>query len=326
MEKIEVGTASSTSTGRVDGMLRIGWLPDGDPMEIPVTIVRGPDDGPKVWIHGCVHGNEYCGTFTIHKFLRELDPARLRGTVVALPALNITAFQKNQRMSPFEGFHGGDLNRCFPGKAGGTVTEQMAFHIYRGLREHATHFIDFHTALTADTRWALFAPPGGDVGKQAEGMARAFGFPHTLPTPLDILGGSALITAAKDGIPGLIVEAGGIGPAFSPETVADAAERLRNVLRHLRMIPEAAIDHGAMTFFSNFAWVNTTRGGLFRAAVKCGQRIATGDIVGRYYDLHGELVEETKSPASGIVLAINNSPVMPGGEILVHIGLDPRSA
>jgi uncharacterized protein len=325
MKTIEVGSACSTSPGRVDGMLRVGWLPDGLPMETPVTIVCGTESGPTLWLHGCVHGNEYCGTFTIHKFLRELDPARLHGSVVALPALNITAFQKNQRMSPFEGFHGGDLNRCFPGKAEGTVTEQMAFHIYEPLRKYATHFVDFHTALTQDTRWALFAPPNGDAGKVAEGMARAFGFQHTLPTPMDILTGSAMITAAKSGIPSFIVEAGGIGPAFSQETVADGAERLRNVLRHLGMLAEAATDYGAMTFFSNFAWVNTTRGGLFRPAVRCGQRIEKGDTIGRYYDLHGDLIDERRSPASGIVLAVNDSPVMPGGEILIHIGLDPRT-
>jgi predicted deacylase len=90
MKKIEVGSAVSDSAGRVDGALRVGWLPDGYPMETPVVIVRGPEDGPVVWLHGCVHGNEYCGAFVIHKFLRELDAKTLRGTVVALPALNIT--------------------------------------------------------------------------------------------------------------------------------------------------------------------------------------------------------------------------------------------
>jgi predicted deacylase len=326
MKKIQVGTASSTAAGKVNGMLQIGWLPDGYPMEIPVVIVRGREDGPTVWLHGCVHGNEYCGAFIIHKLLRELDPAQLRGAVVALPVLNITGFQKNQRMSPFEGYSGGDLNRCFPGKPDGTLTEQMAFHIYRHLREHATHFVDFHTAFTPDTRWALFAPPSGDIGKKAEAMARAFGFESTLPTPLDILAGSALIAAARDGIPGLIVEAGGVGPAFSPETVADAAERLRNVLRQIGVLPGEVAIHGKMTFFSNFAWVNATRGGLFRPAVKCGQKIAKGDLVGRYYDAHGELVEEAKSPFAGIVLAVGAGPVMPNGEILVHVGLEPRAA
>jgi predicted deacylase len=324
VRKIEVGNVSSTGPGVAKGMLQVGYLPEGYPLEIPVIVVRGRDDGPTIWLHGCVHGNEYCGAFVIHRLVRSLDPATLRGAVVALPVLNITGFQRNQRMSPFEGYNGGDLNRCFPGNPGGTLTEQMADKIYRPLREYASYFVDMHTAFTADTRWALFAPPAGEVGKKAEGMARAFGFKSTLPTPLDILGGSALIAAAKDGIPGLIVEAGGIGPNFSPETVADAAERLGNVLRHLGMLPGPVIDHGPLTFFSNFGWVNATRGGLFRQAVKPGQRISKGDVVGRYFDVHGELVEEAKSPHSGIVLAIFNGPAMPTGEVLVHVGLDPR--
>ena len=30
-------------------------------------------------------------------------------------------------------------------------------------------------------------------------------------------------------------------------------------------------DYGPLTYFSNFAWVNSTRGGLFQAAVRCGE-------------------------------------------------------
>ena len=54
--------------------------------------------------------------------------------MVALPVLNITAFERNQRISPFELYGGGDLNRCFPGKADGTVTQQMAHAIYTQLK------------------------------------------------------------------------------------------------------------------------------------------------------------------------------------------------
>ncbi|MGE0798605.1 MAG: succinylglutamate desuccinylase/aspartoacylase family protein [Lautropia sp.] len=324
LQRIEVGNAVSEAPGRVDGMLRVGWLPDGAPMEIPVVIVRGREPGPVVWMHGCVHGNEYCSTFSLHTLLRGLE--LVRGAVVALPALNLTGFQRGQRMSPFEGYNGGDLNRCFPGKPGGTLTEQMAWHIYQPLRRYATHFVDVHTAFSADTRWALCSPPSGEQGAVALGMAQAFGFQHTLPTPLDTLTGSAMTEAAKAGIPGLIVEAGGIGPAFSPETVADSAERFRNVLRHLGLLSGKVVEHGRLTLFSNFAWVNATRGGLFRPAIKCGERVAEGQIVGRYYDVYGDLAEEAKSPFSGIVLAIAGGPVMPAGEILIHVGLDPQPA
>jgi predicted deacylase len=138
MKRIEIGTAVSDGPGVAKGMLRVGDLPDGLPMEIPVIIVQGAQDGPVLWMHGCVHGNEYCGTFSIHRFIRSLDPATLRGVVVALPVLNITGFQRNQRMSPFEGFNGGDLNRHFPGKHdGGTLTDQMAHHIWQHFSKHA---------------------------------------------------------------------------------------------------------------------------------------------------------------------------------------------
>ena len=326
MKPINIGTVALTGAGVARGMLKVAELPDGYPIEIPVLAVRGGQAGPTIWLHGCVHGNEYCGAYILHRLMRSLDPKTLIGTVIALPVLSITGFQRHQRMSPFEGYHGGDFNRCFPGDPEGSLTEQMAYQVYRHLKEHADYFVDMHTAVTPDTRWSLFAPPSGPAGKKAEAMSRAFGYVHTLPTPLDTLGGSALIVAAKAGIPSLIVEAGGFDAGFDMETVADGAERLRNVLRRIGMLPGAVTDHGKMLFFSNFAWVKSTRGGLFTRAVKCGERVKKGQIIGRYYDVFGDLVEEKKSPRAGIVLAINGGPVMASGEILIHIGLDPRVA
>ena len=324
MENIRIGTAESKSAGVVKGRLKVGDLPDGRPVRIPVLIARGAAAGPTLWLHGCVHGNEYCGTYIIHELFRTIDTNALSGTVIALPILNITAFRKKQRMSPFEGYGGGDLNRCFPGRPDGSLTEQMAHAIYGPLRQHADYFVDFHTAMTADVRWALYANAEGEVGRRAEGIARAFGFKSTLPAPTDILAGSAMMTAAADGIPSFIVEAGGKGPAFTAELVAEGCERLRNVLRHLAMLPGEVTDYGPLVYFSNFAWVHSTRGGLFRPAVRCGDRIEEGTLLGRYYDLYGEPDGEALSAHPGIVLAIHAGPVMANGETLVHIGLDPR--
>jgi len=196
VKTIDIGSAQSSAPGIAKGTLNVGDLPDGSPVDIPVVIVRGASDGPTLWLHGCVHGNEYCGTYIIHEFVRGLDPAELAGTVVALPILNRTAFQKNQRMSPFEGMGGGDLNRCFPGRADGSVTEQMGHAVYTVLKLHADYLIDFHTAFSPDTRWALFADTGGAVSAKGLEIARAFGYRHTLPAPAGILGGSAMMAAA----------------------------------------------------------------------------------------------------------------------------------
>ncbi len=324
MAEIKIGSASARSVGRKTGMLRIGTLPDGSAMEIPVVILRGKQPGPVLWLNGCVHGNEYCGTFIIHELLARLRPAALQGSVVALPVLNITAFQKGQRMSPFEGFAGGDLNRNFPGDANGTLTQQMAHAIYAPLKRQATHLVDFHTAMTEDVRWALFAAVGGKVGAESEKLARAFGYSSTLPAPPTILAGSAMMTAAADGIAALIVECGGKGPAFTPEAVKDGAERLMNVLRALGMVKGKPHDYGKLNYFSNFAWVHATKGGLFQRSVACGERIEPGTVLGQFFDLHGRPNGDARAPKGGIVLAIHPGPMIGTGETLVHIGLDPR--
>ena len=321
---IRVGTAEARSAGVARGELQVGDTPDGEPVTIPVLIARGAGPGPVLWLHGCVHGDEYCGAFILHEAFRTMDPVRLTGAVVALPILNITASQRGQRMSPFASFGHGDLNRCFPGAPDGAFTDQMAHAIYGELRQWADYFIDFHTALTPDTRWALFANAPGEVGRKGEGLARAFGLKSTLPAPMDILGGSAMIAAARDGIPSLIVEMGGINGAFDGETVQEGAERLRNVMRNLGMLSGPPTEHGPLTYFSNFAWVSATRGGLFEPAVRCGDRLDKGTPVGRYFNAHGDVVEEVASPHAGVVLAIHPGPAMATGEVLVHIGLDPR--
>ena len=164
MKEIKVGTAVSNGTGVTRGTLRTVDRPDGAPVEIPVVIVRGAGDGPTLWLHGCVHGNEYCGTYIIHECLRSLDPDAMAGAVVALPILNLDAFRHNQRMSPFEGYGGGDLNkpailRCI---RNGVRSIEHGMHFdeecAEAAREHGTYLVP---TLTVMDRILVFGAQAG---------------------------------------------------------------------------------------------------------------------------------------------------------------------
>jgi uncharacterized protein len=320
---ITIGTARSTGPGVVKGWFRIADAPDGSALNIPVTIVRGEQNGPVMWMHGCVHGHEFCGTYIIHETVRSLDPATLRGTVIAVPILNLSASQARQRMSPYEYYHGGDMNRQFPGDPNGTFTQQMAHRIYNEIKAHADILIDFHTASTPDVRWALYPRVGGKVEEVSEKLARGFGYRDTLPARPPLLTGSAMMTAAKDGIAVYLVECGGKVRAFTDEAVMDGAERMRNAMRAVGMLDGPVTDYGKMYNFSTFAWVTVTRGGLFQRAVNCGDRLEKGTVVGHYFDVYGNELEPALSPHPGIVLSINPGPATSNGDTLVHIGLDP---
>jgi predicted deacylase len=321
MQDIRIGSAVTNGPGQAQGWLKLADNPDGSPMQTPVVIVTGSRPGPTVWVHACVHGNEYCGTKIVHALLRSLDPRSLAGRVVALPALNISAFNRNQRTSPFEGYGGGDMNRAFPGVEAGSLTQQMAFRVYRELKAHADVLVDFHTAHTADVRWAIYAAGTPEVAAQGEKIARAWGYRDTLAAPAGMLTGSALSTAAGDGIPAFIVECGGKFQAFDGAAVADGAKRFANVLRALGMLEGAVEDHGPIANFTDFAWVHAPRGGLFRPAVRCGERLERGTVLGTYFTLWGDADGDAISPHAGTVLAIHPGPIMVNGDTLVHIGL-----
>lgn len=324
MEEIEIGSAATSGPGRTTGWLKLADYPDGSPMRSPVVILTGSRPGPTVWMHGCVHGNEYCGTKIIHACLRSLAAGDIAGRIVALPALNISAFNKGQRMSPFEGYNGGDMNRCFPGVEFGSLTQQMAYRVFRELKKHASVLIDFHTAHTPDVAWALYASAPAGVSATGETMARAWGYRDTLAAPSGMLAGSAMMTAAMEGIPAFIVEAGGKGPAFDPAVVDDGAERLRNVLRALGVLEGEVVDHGPIANFDDFAWIHAPRGGLFQPCVRCGETVSEGQAIGTFLDLYGEETGTAQSPKSGTVLAIHPGPVINNGDTLIHIGLNPR--
>ncbi|MBM3567387.1 MAG: peptidase M14 [Alphaproteobacteria bacterium] len=327
MKQIQVGTARGQAGARTEGVLKVGVLPDARPVELPVIVMQGPGDGPVLWLQGCIHGNEQCGTFVIHRFLAGLDLSKLKGAVIALPVLNLTAFQFNRRTSPFEIYHGGDLNRVFPGDPGGNFTQQMAHVIFQALVGNADCMVDFHTAHLKETRWALFTNLPGAVGKRAERMARAWGYVPTFPTPPTTLTGAAYMQAAtKHGIPGLIVECGGKGPAFDEAAVADGAERLRNVARALGMIEEPVTRHEGVHYVSDFAWVRGRSGGLYRNLVEPGQRIKKGQVIGKLFDIFGKPRESVRAPEGGFVLTVNPGPLLISGDTLIHIGLNPRPA
>jgi predicted deacylase len=324
MREVRVGSAVAAAGTVATGSLTIGELPDGTALGLPVVVACGAQAGPTLWVEACIHGNEYAGAFIVHAFLGSLDPRQLAGAVVAVPALNITAFHHGRRTSPFEGYGIGDLNRCFPGKPDGTFTEQMGHAIFTEMRRVASYLVDFHTGGDRDTRWVLFPDVDTPARKEAEGMARAFGFEIILPAPPTTLANAAFMVAARHGIPGIIVEAGGKGTEFDDALVADASRRLLDLARHLGIVAGTPAPPGRAIYISDFAWYRATRGGLFRPAVRGGSLVRQGDVIGRVYSIHGALTEEVASPASGIVLTVNTGPVMAPGDTLIQIGLDPR--
>ncbi len=112
MPTFTIGTAT-TKPGEVS----YGWfdavpLPTGDTDRFPVIIAQGKDiDGPVFWITTGIHGGEHTGPIVVQRLITPELVSRLRGTVIAIPALNPAGLRIKQR-SPY--YLEDDPNRLFP--------------------------------------------------------------------------------------------------------------------------------------------------------------------------------------------------------------------
>ena len=139
--------------GKQHGFLRLPFSRDDSALGavmIPICVVKnGP--GPTVVMTGGNHGDEYEGPVCLLKAAKEIEPSQVKGRIIILPCLNFPAIQGGSRTSPIDK---GNLNRIFPGRPDGTVTERIADYIQRYILPMADYVLDFHSG--GRTRWYMF--------------------------------------------------------------------------------------------------------------------------------------------------------------------------
>lgn len=243
MVEIEVERSRITNpidfdrNGRQAGYLRAplsrntaGW----GIIEIPIISVKN-GYGPTVLFTGGVHGDEYEGPIAISGLARSLDPARVQGRVIMIPAVNIPAVLNDTRLSPVDGR---DMNRCFPGSARGTFSEMLAHFLDGFVLPHADISVDLHTAGhsgdSAPSTNMHYLPSPAMRTKTME-AALAFGAPYNVVFWGVDEGATFTSSVERRGIISLGTELGGWG-RVSIEGVRIAKRGIDNILKHMKVI------------------------------------------------------------------------------------------
>jgi predicted deacylase len=235
MPELTIGTAVAASGTRARGAIPVTNLPGGSQLEIPLIVLNGVEEGPCVWVDAVIHGDEPEGTLACHLLDAEIDPARLHGRVVLVPVLNVPAFEAAQRGNPLDTFSY-DLNRIYPGRESGYLTERLAYAHSRWMREVATYEISIHSggahSYLSETIFTTTHP-------EAIELAKAMGKDWKLILQNIRPSGSPPAVMFEAGKHGLTVELGG-RPATSPRDFRRCgrvlADGILNVLRHYKMI------------------------------------------------------------------------------------------
>jgi uncharacterized protein len=321
MSTLQVGTASAEPGTRADGVIPVSRRPGGGSLDIPVIVVNGADDGPVLWIDGAIHGDEPEGPLSIHKLLAVLDPARLRGAVVAVPVHNVSAFEAQQRGNPFDGFTY-DMNRIYPGRETGFPSERVAWAHYQAMIDTADLLITIHSGGAHSYLAHAQFYNGTEAGLE---MAKALGPRWELILkPLRAATGSPPAVMAERDKPAITVELGGWSstmPGDFHRNGNELRDSFLNVMRHYGMV-------GGEAEYANEWTIATQRllladvGGFFvpDEQVQYRTRLDEGVTIARIFDLYGTVLQEIKTPCPGQIFGLRTQACVYQGDWICFYG------
>ncbi|RAI41414.1 M14 family metallopeptidase [Rhodoplanes roseus] len=317
---ITVGTASAPAGGRARGIISVNTLANGDTVALPVHVVNGASDGPRLWINGALHGNEFNGVIAALQFVQTIDPATLSGAVIVTPISNTLAFFARSRFSPQDD---GNLGESYPGSPDGSITKQIAFHHFREIRANADYLIDLHASGVNNNSksYSVLKYVGRpETEKRAVDLLMANGI-H-LNCGVDTLGendepvplaGSLDLECMKLDIPAFMLE---LGHARRVEhaVVRSAADGFVNSLRHLGMIAGEPLKHADQVLTKARFIVRCSKAGLVVQACSPHDQVKAGEIICRVFDPFGDLVEEVRAEKDMFIISLKDDCVANPGD------------
>ncbi|MCL3881211.1 N(2)-acetyl-L-2,4-diaminobutanoate deacetylase DoeB [Marivita sp. GX14005] len=204
---------------------------------VPITVIAN-GEGPTALLTGGNHGDEYEGPIALQDLACSLKPSEVTGRIIILPMMNTPAFAAGKRCSPIDGVN---MNRCFPGRADGSVTEKIAHYIATRLVPPADIVLDFHSGgQTLDFLPYAAAHVLDNKTQEDACMAamQAFNAPYSVRMlEIDLVG---MFDTEVEGQGKVFVttELGGAGTATA-RSVAIARKGARNLLRHAGILSGA---------------------------------------------------------------------------------------
>lgn len=259
-------------------------------VRFPVCVIRN-GDGPTVLLTGGNHGDEYEGPIALQKLARSLSSEDIRGRIIILSALNYPAVTSGTRVSPIDGVN---MNRAFPGKCDGTLSQRLAHYVTTELLPLCDVVVDLHSGgKTMQFQPFACIHKLDDEVLQARSreLLLAFGAPVSLVLDEIDSGGMLDTTVEESGKVFLAAEIGGGGTATAA-SVAIAERGVRNVLRHLGILSAAsgsrsaaASDRSVLDTSAPGAYLHSNHEGLFEMLADLGQEVRAGDPVAQVHSL-----------------------------------------
>lgn len=291
--------------------LPVANLPTQNQASIPIQVIHGKFQGPRMWVDAAIHGDEINGVEIVRALFEKLNPETLRGTVFAVPIVNVFGFLYESRYLPDRR----DLNRSFPGSASGSLASRLADLFMTEIVDQCTHGIDLHTG--SNDRINLPHIRGDFSHPETRRCAVAF----AAPVMMGKAGpdGSLRAAAHKRGKMILTFEAGE-PRRFNDDAVAVGLDGVLRVMDAIGMR-----DHvpGPQDYEPREAedttWIRADRAGILRLQKRSGEFVKAGDCLAHIGDAFTSDGVEVLAPFDGIIVSHVRNPLIYEGDAMIHV-------
>jgi len=291
---------------------------------LPFMSVESANNGPVVWLTGCMHGDEVTGIITVQEIFKRIQRRHLlKGSLYAFPLMNPIGFETASRYITLSKE---DLNRFFPGSPNGSLAERIADKIFTTIVQTKPSLVlDLHNDWMKSIPYTVvdsaLRSSHGQAYDKTMAVAKESGFLVVLET--EDVKRSFCHSLLEHDVPALTIE---LGESYvvNERNVEYGVKSILSILAYLGMTetPEetftfdvpAQVRGKSLRFSSQPV---SSASGIIRFLAKPGDVLKKGHPVARIYNAFGKLQDTILCPADGIVLGHSDSSVaFPGAPVM----------
>ena len=280
------------------------------PLSIPVEIINGQHAGPTLMVNAAIHGDELNGVEIVRQLINNIDPKKLKGTLIAVPIVNVFGFIHKSRYLPDRR----DLNRCFPGSEKGSLASRMANTFFTQIAQRCDYIVDLHTGAIHRTNLPQLR---ADLSNpETLRIAHAFGTPVIVDSPLR--DGSLRSEAEKCNIPVLTYEAGE-ALRFEPIAINAGYVGVQRVMQAIGMLKASRKRLPEAVIAKSTSWLRAESDGILRTVVTLGEQVEKDQVLAYISAPLGHSEIELRAHKGGIVIGQQTLPLVNEGDAVFHL-------
>ncbi|MCG8673229.1 MAG: succinylglutamate desuccinylase/aspartoacylase family protein [Pseudomonadales bacterium] len=278
-----------------------------------VLVVHGTEPGPTFCMTAAIHGDEINGIEIVRRVIHNVEPTKLKGTLIGVPIVNLDGFRRSSRYLSDRR----DLNRHFPGNPKGSAASRLAYSLFHDVIAHCDYLIDLHTGSFHRMNLPQLR---ADLSREdVHKFTKSFGGITVLKSEGSM---GTLRRAAMDaGIPAVTLEAG--GPMHLNKAVVDyGTKAIENALHTLDMLKLMRFWLTPKPTYYQSTWIRSESSGILISVVELGDKVKKLDVLGEVIDPISNHVDEIRAPFDGQILGMALDQFVSPGFAIYRIGIE----